>query len=402
VFLQGGPDGLEVALATSKRRPNAGEMRRVWTARHRGRHAPVLMVVGYPAGADVRVAVCGPAGEAPKVVFDLAPSWIERVAAAALREPTRHAALRTLVRFELVGLEERLMRKIAQAAKTVGAGEVLPGSQVHDQVFAETREEFEGLLRENPALFVHASSERSVLSGEEYRQAVRGALEDGETAQRIRSLPWGAGSGMVKARPAGVQATYLFCARIADHPDPVFRAVTLVDPPDPTDGAHWTVDAEVLTCLALAQPPQEWDTPRLLDAETYERAFDAWEQARLQVVEGWNLLSDPATLSPEIHSVMRRAADVVRRHGPRTGASQEAIDAAVDALETPYGERTLRLFRDAVRHEDPLEQARLILELVEEQGLEPPAPPEPLPEIAPEDVHLICWLAITPAPQEAR
>jgi hypothetical protein len=46
--------------------------------------------------------------------------------------------------------------------------------------------------------------------------------------------------------------------------------------------------------------------------------------------------------------------------------------------------------------EDPPQRAARILELVDELGLEPPPPPEPLPEINPDDVHLMCWMALVP------
>ncbi len=43
------------------------------------------------------LAVCGPAGEQPTLLYDLARSQVERLASAALAEPTRHHALRFLL-----------------------------------------------------------------------------------------------------------------------------------------------------------------------------------------------------------------------------------------------------------------------------------------------------------------
>lgn len=91
---------------------------------------------------------------------------------------------------------------------------------------------------------------------------------------------------------------------------------------------------------------------------------------------------------------MRRAAEAVRDHA--MGVDIEAIDRAVESLEAPYAERILRPFRSAMAIEAPAERAAAILELVDELGLEPPPPPEPLPEINPDDVHLVCWLALVP------
>lgn len=73
-------------------------MRKAWKARQGGRPSPVLLAVGYPSPDGIVVALCGPAGDEPPVCFDLEPSRVERLAATALAEPTRHAAQRTLLR----------------------------------------------------------------------------------------------------------------------------------------------------------------------------------------------------------------------------------------------------------------------------------------------------------------
>lgn len=98
VFIQDADYGLEIAVGDAARRPSSADMRRVWKARHGGRPSPVLVAVGYPGPDGTAIAVCGPAGEEPPVYFDLDISRVERLAAAALAEPTRHAAQRCLLR----------------------------------------------------------------------------------------------------------------------------------------------------------------------------------------------------------------------------------------------------------------------------------------------------------------
>lgn len=52
--------------------------------------------------------------------------------------------------------------------------------------------------------------------------------------------------------------------------------------------------------------------------------------------------------------------------------------------------------RSAVRGEsEPAARASAVLRVIEEQGLQPQPVPEPLPEITAEDVHLVCWQALT-------
>jgi len=54
----------------------------------------------------------------------------------------------------LLEIEARIRRKLAQAAASVGVEqEVIPGATASDRVFAETREEIEALSRERFDLF---------------------------------------------------------------------------------------------------------------------------------------------------------------------------------------------------------------------------------------------------------
>lgn len=70
----------------------------------------------------------------------------------------------------------------------------------------------------------------------------------------------------------------------------------------------------------------------------------------------------------------------------------------VNALEAPYGPKIQRVVREAIRSSDRArEQAVAIAAAVGDLGLQPSPPPEPLPVISIEDVHLVCWTAIVPA-----
>jgi superfamily II DNA or RNA helicase len=295
---------------------------------------------------------------------------------------------------ELLGLEERLHRKIKQAAAAVGTGEILPGSEVSDLSFTETREEIERLRTGDASLFEHGGRRKSALSGEEYRQELRKALENAPLAERMRALPWGTGSGMEAVRPgwSGGPA-YVFCARIGDHPQPWFRYVDLgtVD-----ESGRPVVVGDTLSCLDHARPDAEFDTPRVLTEHTYRQAFDAWPIARDDIVTAWNRLADPANLQPAIPAAMRRAAEVVRSSFGRADLAVEDADRVAEALESPYPERIVRAVRAALATSDDAgEQVRQIVGVVRELGLQPSPSPEPLPEITDDDVHLVCWLAIT-------
>jgi hypothetical protein len=284
-------------------------------------------------------------------------------------------------------LEQRLQGKITTAAHSIGVeGEILPGSKTAEVVFAETREEIERLHREEAGLFEAAGEKGNAYSGEEYRQELRQALADPKLAADVKALPWGSGSGLIRA---GAVAGYVFCARVGDHEAPRYRYVDLAQPEDQR------VLRDTLACLAHAHA--DVDTGRVLSDATHRLAYDAWALARGDILEEWLAGVDPAKLQPAIPKTMRDVVELVRAHPP-AGLDQRQVDRLVDVLNSPYGNRILRLFREAMKDADtrPQEAAEAVRQVALDQGLEPAPAPEPLPVISLEDIHLICWQAIVP------
>lgn len=87
---------LEVALATIDREPSAVLVRDLWTKRHGSTPNPLLAVIAFRDGDSWAAALCGPAGDQPPVISKIELAQAERLAQAALAEPSRHAALRFL------------------------------------------------------------------------------------------------------------------------------------------------------------------------------------------------------------------------------------------------------------------------------------------------------------------
>ena len=199
---------------------------------------------------------------------------------------------------------------------------------------------------------------------------------------------------------------YVFCARVGDHDRAVFRCVEFGGHSDPDSSGDKadpsTVVADTLSCLDHARPSEGFDTPRELDDDTYRRAFDAWDVSRADIVEKWNYLADKANLEPRIPPALARASEILRTHSPAE-LTQDQVDRAMDSLAAPYPERTVRTIRAAMSaSDDPAKQAREIIRVIKALGLEPYVPPEPLPEITEEDVHAVCWLALTGNPSICR
>ena len=303
---------------------------------------------------------------------------------------------------ELLNLEERLHHKIRQAAASIGVGEVLPDQPGQDLTFTETREEIERIRREEADLFERGGTARGALSGEEYRQELRQAIEQGWRA-RIEDLPWGSGSGMAVGTNGEARPAYVFCARVGDHDRAVFRYVELDNTGSATGGVAESdnareaplVLADTLGCLDRARPPDGINTPRVLHDDTHRRAYEAWDIARADIVDKWNYLADKANLEPKVPPALARASEILRTHSPAE-LTQDQVDRAIDSLNAPYPERTIRTIRAAMAASDnPVEQAQEIVRVINALGLEPYKPPKPLPEITPEDVHVVCWLALT-------
>ena len=122
-----------------------------------------------------------------------------------------------------------------------------------------------------------------------------------------------------------------------DWAQPLFRYVESGDGESEGGSGEATgpvVIAETLACLDRARPPDGFDTPRVLDEDTYRGAFDAWEIARTDIVKRWNFLADKANLEPKVPPALRRAAEILRAHPP-AGLTQDKTDRTIDAICAP-------------------------------------------------------------------
>jgi len=300
----------------------------------------------------------------------------------------------------LLELEVRLVRKMRQAIAVFGGHDWIDDRYVEVD-FAENHEQIRLLQAEDNRLFVEGVAH--ALGGEEFRQQLRQVRDHPETMRRITDLPYGAGSGFTRA---GGHTGWVFCARVADHPRPVFRYLPVeprtwdlqrVPVPDSNE-TRVVVEDKVLACLTAAKPFPN-DTPRVLPDDVAERAYDAWEAARSDIVDRWNWATDPANLLPRIPKAMRDAADLVVDN-PGNVLTVEQVEDLSKRLLDSYPPRIFRAFRAALRQATPGAQLDEIRHLIELFGLEPAAPIKPNDPIVPEDVRLVCWLAVSAAEED--
>ena len=290
----------------------------------------------------------------------------------------------------LLQLEHRLRGKMNQAVKIFGGTNVITGEQL-DIAYAHTREEIAKLLEDNPDLF--NPEEARALGGEEFRQQLRQVMGNPSQLAEIQALPWGSGSGFLRQ---GGTPGWVFCARVADHPSPIFRFIQSDsangDPvaPEPSTGPSPSQSA--LACLTVAQPFPT-DIERTVPDEMISNVFDAWDFARTSIVEAWQFQTDPANLTPAVPKAMRDADELVRSNPGGLLTDNEIRDLSARLLSN-YSPRIWRPFRRALNEGTPPSQLAAIRQLVDQYSLTAPTPPTPLAPITADDVHLVCWMSV--------
>ncbi len=267
--------------------------------------------------------------------------------------------------------------KLARAAASVGI-EVSPIERGAEgqQSFTESREEIEKLHRGDTSIYEAGGTESAAQTGEEYRQELRKALIRREA--EIVGLPWKAGSGLAK----GQQRGHFFCVSVGDR---IYLRFV------PFAGGQ-TV-SEIGTCLRLIECQE--NTERVMPDDLRRGAYSAWERARQNIFAAWSYETNPANLQPKLRKLNRDVADFLRAHLP-AGIEQARLDRCLDAVESPWSKREENLIRDVFKsaYASDEERARAVIEEVERIGLEPFQAPDALPPIQPDDIHLICWMAI--------
>jgi hypothetical protein len=221
---------------------------------------------------------------------------------------------------ELLELEDRIRRKLAQAAATIGVEtQVIPDGATGDQVFTETMEEIQAIRREDDSLLEGAGEDPCAHSGEEYRQELRrGLIERGTD---VRRLPWAAGSGLRRGDRRG----HLFCARVGEK---VFLRFVPFAAGEPV--------RDVLGCLRFVTCSE--DTQRLMPDDLKTGAYAAWQTARTDIFKEWMLATDPANLQPKVRLFFHRAAEHLRKNPP-AGKTAREVDRLVESLEAPWGRK---------------------------------------------------------------
>jgi hypothetical protein len=293
---------------------------------------------------------------------------------------------------QLLNLEQRILAKIAMAAASIGVASPVDGAAHGQQVFTETREEIERLLREDATLYERGGTAGAAQTGEEYRQTLRKALA--EDRERIAGMPWKAGSGMMKGKDRGV----LFCAAVGERT--YLRFVRADEQWRPASGER-AIEGELGTCLRLAECQPE--TPRFVPEPLADDViFDLWQAAQDDIWRAWMVETDPINLQPKLRPLNLRVAEFIRANPPGD-IDAARITMALDILESPWPRREEVMLRGWFEDETRAGAAKslYLISQILETGLAPFREPPTLPPIRLDDIELVCWLAISPAEQGA-
>ena len=284
----------------------------------------------------------------------------------------------------LLNLEQRILNKLAMAAASVGVASPIEGAAHGTQVFTETRDEIEKLLREDASLYERGATAGAAQTGEEYRQTLRKALQ--HDRDRYARMPWKSGSGMVKGPRRGM----FFCAVVGERT--YLRFVAANDRWEVSTEGHAVV-REVGTCLRLIEcDPQ---TPTWYPDGLQEVVYDFWDEAQADILSEWMRETDPANLQPKVRPLNLRVAEFIRAN-PVIDVPEDEVNRALDILESPWPRREEVMLRHWFEDEKltGATLSKFLIEQIAGTGLEPVQPPEPLPPISAHDIQLLCWLGI--------
>ncbi|MBH57709.1 MAG: helicase [Planctomycetaceae bacterium] len=280
----------------------------------------------------------------------------------------------------LLQLEERVRRKLALAAASVGVADTpIQEGASRDQSFSETRDEIEEIANETTDLFERGGTTTASQTGEEYRQELRKALEAG-LGETLAELPWKAGSGMVKGKQTG----HFFLAKVGEQT--YLRFV----PNDST--SHETVISQIGKCLRTIECSES--TKRQLPENSMPRAYKAWELAKDSIWHDWDFYTDPKNLQPKVRKLNREVQTYLVDNPD--SISQDRLDKADEILISPWPRREENRLREVWKRDfkDRKSKASALIDAIIETGIEPYEQPERYPKISREQIHLVCWMYI--------
>lgn len=290
---------------------------------------------------------------------------------------------------EYLNLENTLVRKLKQADAAVGAGEVLPGVEPfppQDHYDADA-------IAEEIEQIVNAGGDSAAGSGEEYRRRLSNAFAENHLLQaQLEDLPHNIGSGFVNS---GVEENiYVFCMRMGETGQVWFRNVYVDENWSALLDAQGEARVEDDTLKSLiAADPISLATPRLLLPEMYHAAYEAWAFARDHAFAEWKESTDPNNLRAKSPKSFQDASAFVQEHESLlNGVDTRVVVRRLNAVPSNKASRAMRRALKSAATDE--ERMKLILEVLDQFGIQEAEKVEPLPEIELGEIRLVAWMAV--------
>ena len=291
---------------------------------------------------------------------------------------------------EMLGLEERIKRKVAQAEAAVGqVGLDVFSSNLGTEVNLADSVEAINQIKD---LLVNRGSNLAQ-SGEEYRRRLKTYISlSPKNEKKLKQLPFGIGSGF--ENPNVGHSGYVFCIRLGEHDSPWFRFVKTDEEwnAELSEDGSPVVSEENLVSLVIADPKSE-SMERLVSEKAFDKAFDAWQIARDNALSSYLMLTDPATVEPKPPKSFREAKKLVMSSGAHL-TGKKVDETCLRLQSVPL--KKVELMVGKVLNSDSSDQLKIdqIIKILEENGVQANPKPKPLPPIGKEQVRLVAWMAV--------
>jgi hypothetical protein len=289
---------------------------------------------------------------------------------------------------DLLGLETRIRNKLAQAAASIGVEDapIVDGIETETS-FSDNIEDIRGIYNENSSIFEEGGTVSAAQTGEIYRAELRNAYKN----IKPQELPNRIGSGIKK----GLHSGYFFCAEITfkgkDLKEikrkPLLRFIYK------DENSQDTIIKDLAKCLRIIECTKDDDI--VLSDKSSSGAYDAWGKTKKDILEWWLKRTDPAYFQPTIPKVNRDVANFIKEYPPGY-LDHEKLDKIIGSVEAPWPARDSNALRKIwkIDYSTNKEKSEALCKKIEDIGAEVYILPQPLAFIEPEDIKLICWMAI--------
>lgn len=318
----------------------------------------------------------------------------------------------------MLQLQQRINSKIAMARASVGLTSPLATEHSREADFTEGVDVIKGLEGGDASIYEDGGTAESSQTAEQYRQELRKALSGPIDSKKLEDMPGKAWSGLAKGKTYG----YFFLAKVRFKVDRngvketkqrhYLRFVETDKDYTPLmtrsliDGkAIPVIEHREAACLRKIECTPE-DNQQISPA-AQEAVYAAWDLALDSISRQWDFYIDPRNTAPKISRINSKAAELIRDNlgAEDNDLSKEDKEKALRIVLSPWTTRDENVLRTWVNSTaegftslSKHKHAQLLVKNILSMGLSPTTPADILPPITKDNIDLVCWMALEPAP----